>query len=458
MKRVFYIMAVAFNLIGCSEKEEVPVEISQEPAITEIGMPLGAAVTKDIGSSGGMITSGDGTLDVIVPPGSVNTTTTFGIQPVENFCPGGWVSYKLLPEGLTFSQPVILVFHYTELDLQGSLTDFLGIAYQSQDKIWYRLPSATVDPAAKTVSVQVKHFTNWSLVSGLNIEPRNPPIRELDVKKSIDLWLSGTEDITPSPNGPPDNPSSDEDDLPPLPTAQPFQSTWFVNGDTLGNSNVGTITIGQHGRVTYTAPDKEPANNPVTIKAVLTEYRFYDYIGRRKRTFNRVEVLKQIKIICPKFNYTLKVELTQTDVCGYKGQTLTDVAEMDVFVDCEEVTVTNFKNGDATIAPTIIHDIGCDIHCNRAGGGPLNANAGSGTVTEEPFAPVRGLQLTIIHNDATTPDQIISCPNAPDVPNPSQKYVFTENFNFLLQRDSAQHIRESGGRTTDFYKVTLTPK
>lgn len=459
MKRLFYVIVVVLYSISCSDNEDGSVA-SPEPAVTEIGMPIGDPVTKDIGSAGGTITSGDGKLDVVVPAGALSNSVTFSIQPVENFCPGGRVSYELLPEGLTFSQPVELVFHYTEDEMEGSLPDFLGIAYQGEDRIWYRLPAATVDPSGRTVSVPVKHFTRWALVSGLDIVA-NPPTRALDINKSVELSLvgddAGEEDLPPLPQ-PANNPSPDEDYLPPLPQQIPFTAKWYVNGVLNGNASVGTI-IGQGQLVTYKAPASVPANNPVTISAELTRFRFYDYIGRRVRTFNQVLLFKRIKINPDEYNFTLKVEITEQYVCAYKGQTLHDVAVMDVFVEAGEVTVTNFVNEQATIAPTTVTDLGCQITCDPVGGGPLNADSGEGTVTDDPFIQsLRRLDLTIAHSNASTPANTIECPNAPAVHGDSYNYVFTEHWTFTLQRDSVQRQFTGGGQTTTpAYKATLTP-
>ena len=119
MKCSLYVIVVVLYSISCSDNENGNV-VSPEPAVTEIGTPTGDPVTKDIGGAGGTITSGDGKLDVVVPAGALSNSVTFSIQPVENFCPGGRVVYELLPEGLTFSQPVTLVFHYTEADMEES--------------------------------------------------------------------------------------------------------------------------------------------------------------------------------------------------------------------------------------------------------------------------------------------------------------------------------------------------
>jgi hypothetical protein len=240
LRRVLHTLFIFLALISCHDEAETPDDsISGEPAVTEIGIPIDNAVTAQIGSSGGSLSSKDGKLTITVPTNAVNANTTFSIQPIISFCPGGTAAFRLLPEGLTFSTPVTLTFHYTAEEMEGTSPEFLGIAYQGTDKIWYRLPAAVVDASAKTVSVPVKHFTDWAVLDRLTIEPHEPAILEVKAGETITLYLDGAEDLPPLPSGPAptNNPSPDEDELPPLPPRIPFVARWSVNGVLNGNAN-----------------------------------------------------------------------------------------------------------------------------------------------------------------------------------------------------------------------------
>ena len=213
MKRIprfFLLLILAFS---CNSEEESPNPIDDgEPAVTEVGTPTGPAITKEIGPDGGSISSADGKLDITIPSGAVATQTQFSIQPVTNFCPGGIDAYDLLPEGMTFSNPVTLTFHYTDDELEGSSTDFLGIAFQGTDQVWYRMPS-TIDIATKTIATRATHFTNWARLSRLRIEPTSPAVPEIEVNETLNLVLAGAGDISPRPSGI-QSPDPSGDDLP----------------------------------------------------------------------------------------------------------------------------------------------------------------------------------------------------------------------------------------------------
>src|SRR5882724_5183128 len=59
------------------------------PAITTIGTPVGNPVTGNIDASGGSLTSADGKLGLVIPPGALSASTAISIQAVTNTAPGG---------------------------------------------------------------------------------------------------------------------------------------------------------------------------------------------------------------------------------------------------------------------------------------------------------------------------------------------------------------------------------
>lgn len=450
MKSVIRLLLIFFVLFSCSEdNQHNPHQNTMEPAVTGVGIPDGAAVTTEIGPSGGSLSSADGILEITIPPGAVTGNTTFGVQPITNFCPGGKSAYRLLPEGLTFANPVTLTFHYGDEDIAGTLPEFLGIAYQGGDKIWYRLPSAVVDDVSKTISVQVKHFTDWTYIAALEISPSVPAVPELQVNETLNLSVSGLDfsgeeedELPPLPANPPDNPSANEDYLPPLPHRQPFRATWYVNNVQNGNAEVGTITFlassGDQNIFTYKAPATAPVVNPVLIKVEITGLRQWTMVGGNPRvtTRNMVILFKRIKII-DEFDFNLKVEAVAVNFQCNAQQDYYDSVNMDVHVAGRSVTISNISNHAASIVPeTVSLGEGCTMTC-IGGVGRINVSSATGTITEE--SGKRQLRITLLNKGAVIPVSKILC-NGEELTTPSVP-IGDESvpMNFVL-KDSAQVI------------------
>ncbi|MVM35201.1 hypothetical protein GO755_34575 [Spirosoma sp. HMF4905] len=127
------------------------------------GTPVGEPVRKAIGPEGGTLASADGTLTLTIPAGAVAKTTTFTVQPVTPTLPGliGGLSFRLLPEGQTFAQPVKLQYHYDTTSLDGTSSQLLFMAYQGSDGYWKALTNTELDESAQTLTVTTKHFSDW---------------------------------------------------------------------------------------------------------------------------------------------------------------------------------------------------------------------------------------------------------------------------------------------------------
>lgn len=468
MKYSLCISLVVVGLFSCSEEEQNnPIEKTLDPVATEAGTPTGDAVTEDIGPSGGTLSSGDGRLDLIVPTGAVNSSTTFGIQPITNLCPGGFFAYRLLPEGLTFTNPVTLVFHYTEEDLSGTLPELLVVAYQGPDKIWYTLPSAVVDEVDKTISVEVKHFTDWTAIEYVGIFPKRPEKPKLRVDETIELALYGQgmsgegDDLPPLPANPNNNPSPDEDFLPPLPQRRQFKARWFVNGVENGNNNVGTLSQ-QEGNpnnpiYVYKAPSTVPANNPVLISVEITGLKRWTIEGRTQRvtTHNKVILFKQIEILPDEYNYTLKVEYSGFSPWCTIDQDYYDWATVDVQVKGETVTVSNWVNSVPEASPLSAPLASCIVRCDAGPTGRLNVTGGSGDVVAQSANGLRGFVVHLNHTGLYTgASTTVECPGGEPLPTDAIPLDLVDSFLFMLA-DSAQTVSPT---EVDGLTATLTPK
>lgn len=468
MKR-FFNLSLLLLAFACNDDDNgTPPPGNQntsEPFPTEIGVAIGSAVTAEIGESGGSISSEDGMLEVVVPQGAVSATTTFGILPVISFCPGGLNTYRLLPEGVTFEKPVSLVFHYNDDNISGTLPELLGIAYQASDKVWYTLPNLRVDETLRTVSVDVKHFTDWTLIEHLNIFPKVPAIPELRITETIDLAVIGqgmsqeADDLPPLPREPGNSPAPEEDELPPLPAPRPFRVKWFVNNVENGNDRVGRIKKGDavsHLYV-YTAPATTPAEEIVTVTAEITGLKKWTLEGGAPKisSSNKVILLKQIRIKPDEYNYSLRIEHKDDYYCGYQGQVFQDAVKMDVHVKGEVVSVLNIENQEPSVNPLTMSVFGCSLTCEPGSIGELNVTSGTGKITK---TRDRWLLELDLQNRGLTEGGVItfSCPESEDVIQQRQAFDHAEHLTFVLA-DSTQHGGSPPGEKYGIF-ITLTPK
>lgn len=149
---------------GDSTKPEIPSPIpGQSGVVYEKGTPIGGTVQKTIGPEGGTLASADGVLNMTIPAGAVSKATIFSIQPVTPTLPGliGQQSYRLLPEGQTFAQPVTLRYQYHADSLDGTSEQLLFMAYQGNDGYWKALPGTELDETTHLLTVKTKHFSDW---------------------------------------------------------------------------------------------------------------------------------------------------------------------------------------------------------------------------------------------------------------------------------------------------------
>jgi hypothetical protein len=452
MKRVVSLFLIILFAFSCNNEEEDAIneiEDDIEPAVTPIGFPIGDPVEQEIGSGGGTISSADGKLDVTVPNGAVTTNTLFSIQAITNFCPGGRDAYRLLPESSTFAQPVTLTFHYTDEEVENTLINLLGIAFQGVDGIWYRMP-AVVDDVAKTIHCKATHFTDWSVLSQLQISPITPRVPEIEPGKTLELVLVGAEDDSPKPPPTP-SPDPNEDDLPSLPQPAPFKARWFVNGQENGNSNVGTITVMNGTHATYHAPARAPANRTVAISAELSDFRTWDFT--KGKSYNKVILFKYVRI--GEYEFTLRIEETSLKyiVCSNQA-TYKDVVEMDIKVKGEQVTVGNFVNKPPTLSPTVFESGTCTITCNAGTVGSLNVKSGTGERWPAPH-PQDGYYRFNLHltNESQGEGASVkfSCPQG-DLPPPPGQFPESDLYCQFILSDSPQEIKGPG------IVFTLTPK
>ncbi|MDF2192375.1 hypothetical protein [Paraflavitalea sp. CAU 1676] len=158
----FVLMAGVF-LSACHKKDNKAQieEVPSKPLVTALKPPIGPAVTATIGAQGGQLATADGKLKIIVPAGAVSTNQTFSIQPVEatvNNSIKATNSYKLLPEGATFSKPVTVVMQYDPTDITTGAEHLLRVATQDATGVWKTIPAA-LNKTNHTLTVETTHFS-----------------------------------------------------------------------------------------------------------------------------------------------------------------------------------------------------------------------------------------------------------------------------------------------------------
>jgi hypothetical protein len=154
------------NFLSC-KKGDTTSSGNLLPIKTEKGISVGSSSSKLIGNTGGELISEDGKVKITVAPGTVSEPTEFSIQPITNTLHeevSGKLAYRLLPEGISFSKPVSVVFTYGEHDLVNTVEDVLRAGFQQSNGSWKLVPTS-LNKTNKTLSIETTHFSDWT-VSG----------------------------------------------------------------------------------------------------------------------------------------------------------------------------------------------------------------------------------------------------------------------------------------------------
>lgn len=232
-------------------------------AQTQAGDPEGLPNFATIGAAGGTLVSSDGRLTVDVPAGALTTDTEIGIAPIVAKAPGSLGSdYRLTPEGLTFAQPVTLTFTHSATEAAAAWADSLRVATRDSRGRWV-VAGATRDAAQRKTSVTMTHFSDWSLIAGLQIAPASAAVL---INKDLVLKVVDCGDA----------PDPDDAGAPPVLrecrslAVGTETSNWSVNGIVNGNAAVGTMKS-MFGLAGYLAPGAVPDQNPVAVSTEVME-------------------------------------------------------------------------------------------------------------------------------------------------------------------------------------------
>jgi len=157
-------------------------------------------------------------------------------------------------------------------------------------------------------------------------------------------------------------------------------------------------------------------------------------------SLGRYKVLR----ITHEFDFSLHVEVTHDDPCGYRGSNYWDAVDMDIHVKDEEVTFSNIRNYRSTVNPTTIAIVAsCTMTSQSGPTGEFNVTSATGTVDDVAGQKDPRLNLVLINTGATTTSCLLKCPNMDDVDLPYQTYEFEDKWFFVLD-DSTQRVGSTG--------------
>ena len=266
MKRKFFLAAIAGSLLmsSCSKDNNIVTEPpgGSTETKTPVGLPIGTAITKTIGTTGGEISSNDGRIKVIIPAGALDAPKEFNIQAISNELPEGiGQAYRLGPHGSQFSKPVTVLFNYMPADTMDTRAEFLDIAYQDEQGTWQMMTNTVLNKTQHSIAVATSHFSDWGYFKSIKLTPSAATVEQGSFHE-----LKLTTNF----------PKVDPDDQPPGSYTIPvLKKTRKLRPDEVkGWSYAGEGTLeGDGPSAFYTAPDHEPGVNPEAITAHIKMHR-----------------------------------------------------------------------------------------------------------------------------------------------------------------------------------------
>lgn len=244
------------DVVTPSQPGKTPEQPPSRPGkVYPVGSPLATVTTTSIGPLGGTLTTADQRLTITVPAGAVETSQSFGIQPIGSTGPQSLGhAFRLFPHSTTFKKPVTISVRYNPATLAGTVAEALAMAYQNDEGIWVLAAKGKVDTMAHTVSVETTHFSDWAVLQRAALHPEVGFVKPggnlgLEVRVLTDEVVVPltTDTEVPAPY--------------PSPTQLVDVSTWKLAGS-------GTLTPAIW-KALYNAPTTPPVRNPVAVSIKL---------------------------------------------------------------------------------------------------------------------------------------------------------------------------------------------
>lgn len=262
-------------LVSCGgdSRSSGPPDTWPLPVSTGVGTPMGPLATGTIGAAGGTLATGGDSVRIQIPAGALAADVQVGIQMISGGAPSSVRSFRFTPDGLAFTAPATVTVKYRDADFEDSAPDLLTIGTQLPNGTWelYDIRSLEVDTLAKTITFTTPHFSDYTLLRGVQIRP---PSDTIDEGQSIQLAVLNCTTVVETSSEthssfaydcrPPGVPAgANEDDLPALPTVRIDAASWAANGVQGGSAQVGFVAGNDVAE--YVAPAQAPAGNPVAV-------------------------------------------------------------------------------------------------------------------------------------------------------------------------------------------------
>ncbi|MFT3700878.1 MAG: hypothetical protein QM802_00790 [Agriterribacter sp.] len=326
MKKVLLLMFLIVLFEGCKKNNAVGEDTNTggDTAVsTEKGTPVGNLVSAQIDQSGGSITSADGLVEIVFPAGALKNATSISIQPVTNFCPDSLLTaYRFLPEGLTFDKKPTLTIHYPDSVLQGTYADLLGIAFQDSTGVWNAMTRTKIDSVNKKLSVEIPHFSDWSLFTYMCIRPGSAKVK-----------INKTQELVVGLLKMPFDTSLLATSLAALKTTK--FTNWSINGITGGNNEIGNIvpetSNGQYAL--FGAPAEVPTPSTVAAsvevpagsgkRLLVSNITIYDVGYSVKMTYDEQVSLGDVYAMHDEASYIVNLKKNGGEVTDIKNQEAT---------------------------------------------------------------------------------------------------------------------------------------
>ena len=256
---------------------------------TAPGVKNGEVATATIGASGGTLTSADGGLTITIPGGALAGDTVFNVTPVTAPASNAVATYLLQPEGTTFAVPVTLAFHAADAGVAYAGLGFLGIALHEGAGTWRWFLDVAKDPTAKTLSVNVSHFSEYSMLQGYQLQPVATTaevslVAEFTVVACADPVQIAMMNGEVPKDVPVDPPLVFE--CLPLYLEGARADRWAVEGVEGGDATHGTIEANGDFGALFQAPSKKP--DPATVS--VTTWFHYGYKDLQDMLVGRVTI------------------------------------------------------------------------------------------------------------------------------------------------------------------------
>jgi hypothetical protein len=274
MKNVLQKMLIASILTALVACPTGSPPTPKPPFVSVPGTITGTPVTKTIDSTGGTLSSADGSITINVLEGTFSIATQVSVQPVTNPTSpwGAGTGFRFV--GFTGQLKPITI----KLKFEGDPPkEALGVAVQDTLGAWRGFKQFVMDETTKTINVtlgantksrvstRALDYTDIYVYSHFFVFPRSASVK---VNKTQDFTFEGCDMIDPNVG----------DDLAPLRQPEPSNclrarpednpQTWAVNGVTNGNNTLGKIVADPIG-ATFTAPPTVPSSNPVQVSVTV---------------------------------------------------------------------------------------------------------------------------------------------------------------------------------------------